>query len=82
VPSAVAQVDLWIAKGNNLPRTDLEEQRMMFNQVRFSPVAIYPIPDPVARPAVKSLHKPEFPEHVGQMVRSPFRFDFNLAHFL
>jgi hypothetical protein len=31
VPSAIAQVDLWIVKRNNRPRTELEEQRMMFN---------------------------------------------------
>jgi hypothetical protein len=81
VPPAIAQVDVWIVKRNNRPHADLEEQRMMFNQVRFVPINLDPVPDPVACRAVTSLHKPECPEHVGQMVRSPFRSDFEIAHF-
>jgi hypothetical protein len=81
VPSVIAYVDLWIVKRNNRPHTDLEEQRMMFNQVRFAPINLDPIPDSVACRAVTSLHKPECPEHVVQMVWSPFWLDFKLAHF-
>jgi hypothetical protein len=54
---------------------------MMFNQFRFAPINIYPMSDPVAYHAVTSLRKPNCPDHVGQMVRSPFRSDFKLAHF-
>jgi hypothetical protein len=54
---------------------------MMFNQIRFAPINLDTMPDPVACRAVTSLHKPERPEHVGQMVRSPFRSDFKLTHF-
>jgi hypothetical protein len=81
VPNAIAQADLWIFKCNTHPHTDLEEQRTMFNQVRFAPVDIYPMPNPVECRAVTSLQKPEFPEYVGQMVRSPFCYDFKHTHF-
>jgi hypothetical protein len=43
VTSSIAQVDLWIVKHNNRPRTDLEEQSMMFNQVRFAPFNLDPM---------------------------------------
>jgi hypothetical protein len=53
----------------------------MFNQVRYAPVAEEPAINPIACRAVTSLKKPDCPEHVGQMVRSPFKMDFKFAHF-
>jgi hypothetical protein len=54
---------------------------MVFNQVRFAPINIDPMPDPVVCRTVTSLHKPECPEHVGQMVCISFGSDFKLVHF-
>jgi hypothetical protein len=81
VAHAISDVDMWIVKRNNRPRTDLEEQRAMFDQVRFAPIEMDLLPEPVACRAVTSLLNPDCPEHVGQMVRSPFRADFKFAHF-
>jgi hypothetical protein len=36
---------------------------------------------PITCRAVASLKKPDCPEQVGQMVRSPFKMDFKFAHF-
>jgi hypothetical protein len=80
VAHAISDVDMWIVKRNNRPLTDLEEQRAKFNQVRFAPVGMDPLPEPVACRAATSLLKPDCPEHVGQMVQSPFRADFKFAH--
>jgi hypothetical protein len=54
VANATQEVSMWISKRNNRPITDLEEQRRMFNQVRFAPVDIDPILEPVACWAVTS----------------------------
>jgi hypothetical protein len=81
VPNTIADLDLWIVKCNYQPQTDIEEQRHMFNHVHYAPVKSPPMPDLVDCRAVTSLIKPECPEHVGQMVRSPFRVDFKMAHF-
>jgi hypothetical protein len=81
VARATHDVDMCIAKHNNRPRTDIKVQRIMFNQVRFSPISKDPIPEHVACWAVTYLTKPDCPEHVGQIVRSPFRADFNVAYF-
>jgi hypothetical protein len=77
----ISDFDMWIVKRNNHPRTDLEKQRAMFNQFRFAPVGVDPLPEPVACRAVTSLIKTDCPERVGRMVRSPFRADFKSAHF-
>jgi hypothetical protein len=53
----------------------------MLNQVRFAPVLFALMPDIVACRAVTSLLKPDCPEHVGQIARSPFCADFKMAHF-
>jgi hypothetical protein len=81
VPNAFAQVDLWVVKMNKRPQTDIEKQHTMFNQVLYAPVAVEPVIAPVACRVVPSLKKPACPEHVGQMVRSPFKMDFKFAHF-
>jgi hypothetical protein len=72
VPNATSDVDLWIVKRNTTPRTDLQEQRTISNQVRVAPVKSDPILELVACHAVNSVLKPYCPEHVGHMVRSPF----------
>jgi hypothetical protein len=81
VPNVTSEVDLWIVKRNNAPSTNIEERHTMFNQLHFAPVLSAPMPDLVACRAVTSLLKPDCPEHVGQMVRSPFRAYFKVAHF-
>jgi hypothetical protein len=81
VRNAVAQVNLWIVKRNNRPRTDIEEQRTMFDRVRYAPVSKEPAIAPMVWHAVTSLNKPDCTEHVGKMVRSPFKKDFKFAHF-
>jgi hypothetical protein len=53
----------------------------MFDQVSFVPVDIPSLPDPVACCAVVSLHKNKCPEHIGQMMKSPFKVDFKGALF-
>jgi hypothetical protein len=68
VPNSTSEADLWIVKRNNVPRTELEEQRTMFDQVHFAPVLSALMPDLVACRAVTSLLKPDCPEHVGQLV--------------
>jgi hypothetical protein len=67
-PNATSEVDLWIVIRSNALRTDLEEQRAMFNQFRVDPVLSAPMPDLVAYRVVTSLLKPDCPEHVGQVV--------------
>jgi hypothetical protein len=81
VPNATSEVAIWIIKSNNEPRTYLEEQPTMFNQGRFAPVLSAPIPDLVACRAVISLLKPDCPEHVGHMARSPWCADLKKEHF-
>jgi hypothetical protein len=81
VPNSVVRFDLWIVKRKHRPRTDIEEQRTMFNQVRYAPVAAKPATAPIACRAVTSLKKPACPEHVVQIVHSPFKMDFKFAHF-
>jgi hypothetical protein len=81
VPHVINPVVMWLVKRNNHPRTNIEEQRQMFNQVQFVPVEVPTIPTPVACSAVTSLTKPDCPEHVGQMVRNPFHAEFKFAHF-
>jgi hypothetical protein len=81
VSNAVAQVDLWVVKRKKGRRTHIEEQRTMFNQVHYAPVAEEHSLAPVACHAVTSLKKPDCPAHVGQMVGSPFKVDFKFAHF-
>jgi hypothetical protein len=52
---------------------------MMFNQVRFFSVPVPVFPDDDEYRAVTSLHFhdcPDCPEHIGQMVNSPFKYDF------
>jgi hypothetical protein len=70
-------IQVWLSKRNSATRTDSEEQRMMFDQVRFVPA----LPEAVACPAVTSLIKPDCPVHIGQMMKSPFKAEFKGAHF-
>jgi hypothetical protein len=60
---------------------EIEEQRMMFDQVRFVPIIIPALPEAVACRAVTSIHKPTYPEHIDQMMKSPFKADFKGVHF-
>jgi hypothetical protein len=53
----------------------------MFYKVHGAPVEHNPLPEPVAFRAVTSLNKPDCPEHVEQVVHSPFWADFKFAHF-
>jgi hypothetical protein len=54
---------------------------MMFDQVRFFPVKYPSAPEHVSCCDVASLHKPECPTHIGQMMESPFKYNFKGAHF-
>jgi hypothetical protein len=79
--NTVALVDVWLVKRNSNVRTDLEEQQMMFDQVCCVPVALPAISDSVACRAVASLYKPDCLEHIGQMMKIPFKSEFKGAHF-
>jgi hypothetical protein len=81
VPHATKEIEIWIVKHNNLPRTDIEEKCSMFSQDRVAPVEHNPLSEPVVCRAVTSMIKPECPKHAGQMVRIPFQADFKFAHF-
>jgi hypothetical protein len=81
VPHVINPVVMWLVKRNNHPRTDIKEQRHMFNQVHFTPAEVPMMPTPVACRAVTSLTKPDRPEHVAQMVHNPFLAEFKFAHF-
>jgi hypothetical protein len=69
--NAFVTIEVWIVKRNSKPLTDIKEQCMMFDQVRFVPMELPSIPEPVAFCVVVSLHKPECPEHLGQLMKSP-----------
>jgi hypothetical protein len=70
----MSRIELGIVKRNSHQRTVLEEQRAMFNQVRFAPVTVpdLPIPiEPFACRAVTAGIKPDTPAHLGDMLKSP-----------
>jgi hypothetical protein len=81
---AMSRIDLGIVKRNSHHRTALEEQRAMFNQVRFAPVTVpdllIPI-EPVACLVVTAGIKPDTPAYLGDMLRSPYKDEFKTAHF-
>jgi hypothetical protein len=52
----------------------------MFDQVRFIPVTLPVISESVACRAITSLYKPNCPEHIGQMMKSPFKSEVKGAH--
>jgi hypothetical protein len=79
--NAVVDVQVWIVKRNDSSRIDIQEQRMMFYQVHLVSVPVPVFPDTVACRAVNSLHRPDYPEHIGQMMNSPFKDDVKGAHF-
>jgi hypothetical protein len=54
---------------------------MMFDQVRFVPIPVPVLPESYAHRAVISLYKPDWPEHIGQMMMSPFKAEFKGDHF-
>jgi hypothetical protein len=71
---AMSRIELGVVKRNSHHRTALEEQRAMFNQVRFAPVTVpdLPIPiEPVACHAATAGIKPDTPAHLGDMLKSP-----------
>jgi hypothetical protein len=73
---AMSRIEIGIVKCNSHHRTALEEQRAMFNQVRFAPVTVpdLPIPiEPVACRAVTAGIKPDTPAHLGEMLKSPYK---------
>jgi hypothetical protein len=81
---AMSPIELGIIKRNSHHRTALEEQRAMFNQVRFAPVTVpdHPIPiEPVACRAITAGIKPDTPAHLGDMLKSPYKAEFKAAHF-
>jgi hypothetical protein len=79
--NAVVSIEMWIVKRNTNVRTDLEEQQMMYDQVRVVPIYLPSLSEPVACRAVASLQKPECPDHIGQMMKRPFKADFKGRHF-
>jgi hypothetical protein len=79
--NAVISIEIWIVKRNNNVHTDLEEQRMMYDQVLFVPVLLPSLPEIFVCRAVAYLHKPECPEYIEQMMKSPFKADFKGSHF-
>jgi hypothetical protein len=81
---AMSRIELGIVKRKSHHRTALEEQRAMFNQVRFAPVTVpdLPIPiEPVACCAVTAGIKHDTPAHLGDMLKSPYKAEFKAAHF-
>jgi hypothetical protein len=74
-------IQVWLVKRNSATRTDIEEQRMMFDQVSFVPVQVPALLAVVSFRAVTSLIKPDCTAHIGQMMKSPFKADFKGAHF-
>jgi hypothetical protein len=71
--NAVMPIQVWIVKRNSASRVGFEEQWMMFDLVFFS-VTI--IPETVACQAVISPLKPDCPDHIGQIMKSPFKDEF------
>jgi hypothetical protein len=74
-------VSVWLVKRNSAQRTDIKEQHMMFDQVRFIPVPVPVLPQAIACHVITSLYKPDCPKHIGQMMQSPFKADFKAKHF-
>jgi hypothetical protein len=79
--NAVVSIEMWIVKRNSNICTDIEEQNMMYDQVRFVLVSVPSLSEPVACRAIASLHKAYCPKHIGQMIKSPFKADLKGAHF-
>jgi hypothetical protein len=71
--NTITPIDLWLVKRNINVRTDLEEQQIMFDQVRFVPVTLPVISESVACRAVASLYKPYCPEHIEKNDEEPFQ---------
>jgi hypothetical protein len=79
--NAVVSIGMWIIKRNSYIRTDIEEQHMMYGQVRFVPVLVPSLPEPITCRDVASLHKADYPGHIDQRMKSPFKAGFKGAHF-
>jgi hypothetical protein len=79
--NAVMPIHVWLVKHNSATRTVIEEQRMMFDQVRFVPIPVPALPEAVACNAVTSLIKPDCSARVGQIMKSLFKEEFKGAHF-
>lgn len=69
-------------------RTNLENNRALFQQIRFIKHKLptdnntqYDVPIPVANIIVIIPVKPETPEHVGQVLKSPLRAEWKDAIF-
>jgi hypothetical protein len=77
----MVSIEMWIFKRNINIRTDIEEQNMMYDQVNFFAVSVPSLLKLVECRAIASLHKPDCPEHIGQIMKSPFKDDFKGAHF-
>jgi hypothetical protein len=81
----MSRIKLGIVKRNSHHWTALEEQRAMFNQVRFAPVTVpdLPIPiEPVTCRAVTAGIKTDTPAHLGDMLKSPYTAEFKAVHLL
>jgi hypothetical protein len=79
--NSIVHVQVWLGKRNDSVRTDIDEQQMMSDQVRFISIPVPLLLNDVTCHAVTSFCHPECPEHVGQMMKSPLKAGFNCAHF-
>jgi hypothetical protein len=80
----MSRIELGIVKRNSHHRTTLEEQRAMFNQVRFAPITAPDLHIPietVACHAVTAGIKSDTPANLGDMLKSPYKAEFKAAHF-
>jgi hypothetical protein len=77
-------IDLGLVKRNIQNNISLEEQRTMFNQVRFSPVHVPDLPhpmEPVACRAFTAIFKHVAPAHLGGIIHSGYKPEYKDAHF-